>query len=63
MNWFMNFLESKKLKTLEQENESLQQKLNDCSEKLAEKQEHINKTNAYWKKKMHQLTTKKSNKK
>jgi len=38
---------SKKIKDLEEQ-------LAECSTKLAEKQEHINTTNAYWKKKLHE---------
>ena len=41
----------------------LEEQLKECSEKLAEKQEHINTTNAYWKKKVHELNKKKPNKK
>ena len=33
--------------------------LKECSEKLIEKQEHINATNAYWKKKMYATKSKK----
>ena len=40
------------IERLAQENEELKQK-------LVEKQEHINKTNAYYKKKIHHLTKKK----
>lgn len=39
----------------------LENALKECSEKLIEKQEHINKTNAYWKKKMREKTTSKKN--
>jgi hypothetical protein len=35
--------------------EELQFQLKECSDKLVEKQEHINKTNAYWKKKMREV--------
>lgn len=38
---------SKKIKELEDQ-------LVECNTKLAEKQEHINTTNAYWKKKLHE---------
>lgn len=41
----------KKVETLTVENQQLKQK-------LAEKQEHINKTNAYWKKKYREATGK-----
>jgi hypothetical protein len=33
--------------------------LEECNNKLLEKQEHINQTNAYWKKKMHAVKTQK----
>jgi len=41
-----------KSKALQQEVESLKTALEECSGKLAEKQEHINTTNAYWKKRL-----------
>lgn len=41
-----------KSKALEQEIKNLKTALEECSGKLAEKQEHINTTNAYWKKKL-----------
>lgn len=41
----------------------LEEQLKECSVKLAEKQEHINTTNAYWKKKLHEEKIKKSGKK
>lgn len=37
--------------------------LKECSEKLIEKQEVINKTNAFWKKKLHDLKAKSPKKK
>ena len=42
---------------LEKEVETLKQSLEECSNKLLEKQEHINTTNAYWKKKMREAKT------
>lgn len=39
----------KMIEDLKQENKKLQ-------DKLVERQEHINKTNAYWKKKLHHVT-------
>jgi peptidoglycan hydrolase CwlO-like protein len=63
MNWFMNLLTSNKVKELEEENNQLKDQLNDCSMKLVEKQLHINKTNAYWKKKMRELPSSKPKKK
>lgn len=52
LNWIKKFFANNNIKKLQEENFELKQKLN-------EKQEHINKTNAYWKKKMHYLNTKK----
>jgi len=43
---------SGKKKALEQQVEDLKSALEECNIKLAEKQEHINTTNAYWKKKL-----------
>ena len=50
----------KKIKDLKQKLEETQLALADCGEKLLEKQEHINKTNAYWKKKMREVEGKNS---
>lgn len=48
LNWIKkNLFAVRELRALEKENEALKAK-------LEEKQEHINKTNAYWKKKMHE---------
>lgn len=52
MNWFKKLFMSKKEKELEKQIEELKVK-------LGERQEAINKTNAYWKKKVHELTRKK----
>lgn len=41
-----------KRKKLEQELRNTKKELEKCNCKLLEKQEHINKTNAYWKKKL-----------
>lgn len=51
---------SGKKKALEQQVDDLKLALEECSGKLAEKQEHINTTNAYWKKKLKEqnVTTK-----
>lgn len=52
MEWSLKKLFTSKkqqIEDLKQENKKLQ-------EKLLEKQEHINKTNAYWKKKLHSLS-------
>lgn len=35
----------------------LEGQLQECSNKLAEKQDHINATNAYWKKKLYEATS------
>ena len=45
----------KKVSSLEKEVEELKTMLDECKTKLIEKQEHINQTNSYWKKKMHLL--------
>lgn len=51
MNWLKNLLISKKVQQLEKQIEELKTELD-------KRQEAINKTNAYWKKKMHELTRK-----
>jgi uncharacterized protein YukE len=45
-----------KVKKLEKEVTELKEKLADCSDKLEQKQEQINKTNAFWKKKLWEAT-------
>lgn len=62
-NLIKNLLKVHKIDSLEQENLALKEQLRNCSDKLIERQEHINTTNAYWKKKMHLVNSKKSNKK
>jgi len=62
MSWFMQFLKKSKINDLQKENLELKEELKNCAEKLNEKQEHINKTNAYWKRKMHKLNEKKPKK-
>lgn len=57
MNFF-KFLSKKKVMELEEEVSNLKEELNKCNKKLIEKQEHINKTNAFWKKKLHEKKTK-----
>ena len=60
----MDLFGKKKIALLEAELKAVKEMMHECGEKLAEKQEHINKTNAYWKKKMHESSrpkTKKSN--
>ena len=47
----MSFLPFNKIKELKKEN-------SDLKEKLLQKQEHIDKTNAFWKKKLYQITRK-----
>lgn len=58
MNLFKTLFTSKN-KLLE-ELEKTKTELSECSGKLLEKQEHINQTNAYWKKKMHSMKTQKT---
>lgn len=53
------FIQKNQIKTLSNEVVVLKKELEECSEKLIEKQEHINKTNAYWKRKFHELKQKK----
>jgi peptidoglycan hydrolase CwlO-like protein len=48
MNWIKRLFSSKKVKDLEKEIESLKTEVD-------KRQEAINKTNAYWKKKMNEL--------
>lgn len=55
----MDLFGKKKIANLENEIKYLKSMLNECGEKLTEKQEHINKTNAYWKKKLHESKKKK----
>jgi hypothetical protein len=54
-----NLFKKKETQELEQENKQLKEELHKCSQKLAEKQEHINKTNAFWKKKLKETKMKK----
>lgn len=56
---FNLFKKSKIEEELLKQNEELKVMLKECSDKLNEKQEHINKTNAYWKKKMREVTSSK----
>lgn len=60
MSWFSKLFKSKRL---EKELEEAYIALKECNGKLLEKQEHINATNAYWKKKMHESKPKKVPKK
>lgn len=46
INWFTSLFGKNKIEELEKENA-------DLKIKLQEKQEHIDKTNAYWKKRLH----------
>jgi hypothetical protein len=54
-----NLFKKKETQELEEQNKQLKEQLELCSQKLAEKQEHINKTNAFWKKKMKEAKMKK----
>jgi peptidoglycan hydrolase CwlO-like protein len=51
MNIF-NKLFGKKVKELEKKLKDVETSLAECNQKLADKQDHINKTNAYWKGKL-----------
>jgi len=53
VKWLSYIFPWTRIKVLEQQNKELR-------EKLEERQEHINKTNAYWKKRVHDLSRKKS---
>jgi prefoldin subunit 5 len=55
MNWLKNLFTSAKVQQLEKQIEELKAELD-------KRQEAINKTNAYWKKKVHELTRKQSSK-
>jgi hypothetical protein len=55
MNWLKNLIPSQKIQQLEKEIELLKVELD-------KRQEAINKTNAFWKKKVHELTRKLSSK-
>jgi hypothetical protein len=52
LTWIRNIFSSNNTEQLELENKQLK-------EKLVEKQEHINKTNAYWKKKIYESKVRK----
>jgi peptidoglycan hydrolase CwlO-like protein len=53
MNFFKRLFTNKK--KLIEELEKTKKELSECGNKLVEKQEHINATNSYWKKKMYAL--------
>jgi len=61
MNWISSVFTGKK--KLMKELDNTKEALKECNSKLLEKQEHINQTNAYWKKKMHESKSKKPIKK
>jgi hypothetical protein len=56
MNWLKNLLPLQKIQQLEKEIELLKVELD-------KRQEAINKTNAFWKKKMHELSRKQASQK
>jgi transposase len=58
MNFIQRLFTSKK--KLIEELEKTKTELTDCGNKLLEKQEHINSTNAYWKKKMYAVKAQKN---
>jgi len=58
-NLFTILFRKSKVKELERTNELLRGALEECSQKLSEKQEHINQTNAFWKKKLREEKSKK----
>ncbi|MFO0453021.1 MAG: hypothetical protein ACK52I_30910 [Pseudomonadota bacterium] len=49
-----NFKKDNDKEKLEKEISFLKSELENCGKKLKEKQEHINKTNSFWKKKLYQ---------
>ena len=51
-NFFTMMFSKGKISELQEKNKQLEKALEECSGKLAEKQEHINQTNAFWKKKL-----------
>lgn len=53
MNWLKKLFTSRKI-------EELEDKIKELKNELEKRQEAINKTNAYWKKKIHEITRKKS---
>lgn len=59
MRLFSGLFKSKLKKELEEAKAALAQ----CNDKLLEKQEVINQTNAYWKRKLHAVKNKKDTKK
>ena len=60
MSWIKNLFGGSKL---QKELEEAYKALAECNTKLVEKQEHINTTNAYWKKKLHETKVVKEPKK
>jgi hypothetical protein len=60
MSWLFS---KKKIKELELKNLELVLELQKCNDKVLEKQENINQTNSYWKKKMHDLKARSPKKK
>lgn len=52
MSWIKNLFGRK---DLQKELDEAYKALAECNSKLQEKQEHINTTNAYWKKKLHDM--------
>jgi hypothetical protein len=57
-NWFTSLFGKSRIQELEEQVDDLEKEVIDLRLKLHEKQEHIDKTNAYWKKKMHQNSKK-----
>ena len=51
----MDLFGRKKVKALEKQLEEAYSALLECNGKLVEKQDHINTTNAYWKKKLREM--------
>ena len=58
MNFFKRLFTSKKKLLVELE--STRAQLTECSNEVLKKQEHINQTNSYWKKKMYAVKAQKN---
>jgi hypothetical protein len=60
MTWFSSLFRHKKIK---EELEKTKAELAMCADMLSQKQDVINQTNAYWKRKLYAVKNKKDNKK
>jgi hypothetical protein len=62
MNWLKKLI-CKECVILKEENKALRDMIVQKENEILRKQEHINQTNAYWKKKMHEAKPSKTKKK